>query len=686
MSLKFRVLLCCLYIASQLSPMLTGEAHALEKVVLQLKWTHAFQFAGYYAAQQQGYYSQAGLDVELREVSPQATGLNVIDEVVSGRAQFGVGTSSLLLARKAGKPVVALSVIFQHSPQILIARKKSDLQTVHDLHGKRLMLEPQSDELVAYLRSIGIKDATMKTVNHSFSTQDFIDGKVDVMSAYVTNEPFYLNQSPVDYQIYTPRSVGIDFYGDNLFTTEQEIKQHPARVQAFRDASLRGWEYAMAHPAEIIALILRSYPERMSSPQAKAALQFEAQQMQALLRTDLLAIGYMHPGRWRHIADTYASMGMLPEGYALDGFLYDDPRDQKNSLLYFWIGLTLLIASGVAMLALYIFRVNRRLANSMQELKEQSVRLTLLSMAVENSPASVLITGPDTRIEYVNPQFSKETGYSAEEVLGKTPKLLQSGMTSPQTYASMWENLNQGKAWSGELINRRKSGQIYWEEALIAPVRDQQGETTHFVAVKRDITERKRADEKLAHMAHHDSLTNLPNRVLFFERVQYGLTLARRQQSQLALMFIDLDRFKPINDNYGHAVGDAILQEAARRMSELLRESDTIGRIGGDEFVGLMMDIGSVTVAEQLATKICHTLSRPFEFSGVRHEITASIGVALFPHHGEDERSLSRAADIAMYHAKAGGRNAVRIFEAEMQDNYLLADTETRAVPASPRQ
>ncbi|MBC3936638.1 diguanylate cyclase [Undibacterium sp. CY7W] len=686
MSLKFRVLLCFLCIASQLSPMLSRDAHALEKVALQLKWTHAFQFAGYYAAQQQGYYQQAGLEVDVREVNPQASGFSVIDEVVSGRAQFGVGTSSLLLERKAGKPVVALAVIFQHSPQILVARKKSDLQTVHDLSGKRLMLEPQSDELIAYLRSIGMADASMKTVGHSFSTQDFIEGKVDVMSAYVTNEPFYLNQSHVDYQIYTPRSVGIDFYGDNLFTTEQEIKQHPERVQAFREASLRGWEYAMAHPAEIIALILRNYPQRFASPQAQAALQFEAQQMQALLRTDLVAIGYMHPGRWRHIAETYASIGMLPEGYTSDGFLYQVPQERNNQLVYVWISLTLLIAVAIATLALYIYRVNRRLAKSMQEFKDQSLRLKLLSMAVENSPASVLITGPDTRIEYVNPQFSKETGYSADEVFGKTPKLLQSGMTSPHTYASMWANLNQGKLWSGELINRRKSGQIYWEEALIAPVRNQQGETTHFVAVKRDITERKRVDEKLAHMAHHDSLTNLPNRVLFFERVQYGLVLARRQQSQLALMFIDLDRFKPINDNYGHAVGDAILQEAARRMSELLRESDTIGRIGGDEFVGLMMDVGSVAIAEQLATKICHALSLPFDFAGVQHEITASIGVALYPYHGEDERSLSRAADIAMYHAKAGGRNAVRVFETHMKDNYLLADTETRILPvASPQ-
>jgi ABC-type nitrate/sulfonate/bicarbonate transport system substrate-binding protein len=202
-----------------------GEpAQALETVNLQFKWSHAFQFAGYYAALEQGYYREAGLDVRLLEAGP---GIDALESVLSGQAQYGVGTSSLLLARAAGKPVVVLAVVFQHSPLVLVARQ--DLATpgtqgIHDLVGKRVMIEPQSDELFAYLKQEGIGLDRLVQVPHSFEPEDLIAGRVDAMSAYVTNEPYYLEASGLAYQTYTPRSAGIDFYGDNLFTTEQELK------------------------------------------------------------------------------------------------------------------------------------------------------------------------------------------------------------------------------------------------------------------------------------------------------------------------------------------------------------------------------------------------------------------------------------------------------------------------------
>lgn len=670
MKLMSRLFIAVFFLILQCVPGLLPSAHALEKVSLQLKWRHAFQFAGYYAAQQQGYYRSAGLDVEMREADPF---LNVINEVVSGHVNYAVGSSGLLIARSEQKPVVVLAVIFQHSPQVLIARQDRGNQSVHDLAGKRLMLEPQSEELIAYLKKEDLPLSAMQVQSHSFSVQDLLDRKIDAISAYITSEPYQLNQAGFSYQMYTPRSTGIDFYGDNLFTSESEIQQHPERVKAFIAASIKGWEYAIAHQEEMIELILSRYPNKIGSPNTRDFLRFEAAQTRALLRDDLVPVGYMNPGRWQSIADTYVQLGMLNPDFHLDGFMYrsNDSKDMK--WIYLSIGAAFLFAVVCALLAWYIFQVNRKLKKSLGDVQAGEWRLKLLSMAIEHSPTSVFITDENTRIQYVNPQFTRETGYSAEEALGRTPKILQSGLTDIKVYDDMWTRLSTGKLWSGQLINRRKSGEIYWEEAHIAPVFGTDGKLCNYVAVKLDITERKHANDRLAHMAHHDSLTNLPNRVLFFERLKQGLALAKRNNSSLALMYIDLDKFKPVNDTYGHAVGDLLLQEAAQRMLQCVRDADTVGRIGGDEFVGLMLDIGDASNAENLGKKICSALNIPFVISGNTHTISASIGIAIFPDHGQDEISLAQCADIAMYHAKSSGRDNVKLFQPHMRDASRIA-------------
>jgi len=346
------------------------SAWAGEAVTLQLKWTHAFQFAGYYAAQELGYYREAGLDVTLKEAAP---GLDVVGEVVSGQADFGVGSSSLILARKAGKPVVALAVIFQHSPLVLVAAKTPGIQTVHDLVGKRIMLEHQSEELEAYLRREGIPPERFQALPHSFDTKDLTTGKTDALSAYVTMEPLTLKGTNFDYQIYSPRAAGIDFYGDNLFTSEAQVRNHPERVKAFRAASLRGWQYAMAHPEEVIDLIRQHYAPHLS----QEALRYEAEQMAPLVRADLVPVGYMNAGRWRHIADTYAEIGMLPEQFSLDNFLYDPNPERDLTRLYATL-VAAIVAIGLASgIALYTGRVVRREKASRVELAQRSRELEL---------------------------------------------------------------------------------------------------------------------------------------------------------------------------------------------------------------------------------------------------------------------------------------------------------------------
>ncbi|UCV12190.1 ABC transporter substrate-binding protein [Dechloromonas denitrificans] len=372
---------------------LLSPTQAAENVTLQLKWTHAFQFAGYYAAKELGYYEEAGLNVEIKEARP---GLDVVDEVVSGRAEFGVGTSSLLLERKAGKPVVALAVIFQHSPQIIIAAQQSRTQSVHDISGKRVMIEPLAEELFTYLKREGVPLDNIKQLEHSFSPGDLLTGKVDAISAYITSEPYFLDKAGFDYQILTPRSAGIDFYGDNLFTRSQEVEQHPARVRAFRDASLRGWQYAMAHPQEIIELITRQY----SSPTMAEFLRFEHARMEPLIRADLLPIGYMNNGRWQHIADTYAESRMLPKDFSLNGFIYETNPKIDLERLYTYLALALGIIALITGAALHAIRTNRQLKHSKSELMVHNQVLHLIS---QGTPLPRVLDELARRVEILHP-------------------------------------------------------------------------------------------------------------------------------------------------------------------------------------------------------------------------------------------------------------------------------------------
>lgn len=639
------------------------SARALDKVVLQLKWTHAFQFAGYYAAVEKGFYREVGLEVELREAVP---GLDPVEEVLSGRAAYGVGNSSLLLARSAGKPVVALAVVFQHSPVVIMAREYEATQGVHNLIGKRLMVEPQSDELLAYLDQAGVPLDRVEQLPHSFNPQDLIEGKVDAITAYVTNEPFFLEQAGVPFHLYTPRSVGIDFYGDNLFTTEQVLKQGPERVRAMREASLRGWRYAMAHPEEVIDLIMAKYSQR----HPRAFYQFEARQMVPLLMPELIEIGYMNPGRWRHIADTYANLGLMPGDFSLDGFLYEP--DPKADLKGLYAALVLLL--GVSAIAFYIHRVNRRLALALMESHEAHEALSRSEerhrLLADHASDVIWTMDLQGRFTYVSPSVEKLRGYTVDEVMRQSLDEVLTPESAPIAVDGLSRAIAAVQAglpvpdFRAELEQPCKDGSTVWTEVTVTGIRNESGVFVGLLGVTRNISERKQAEAKMLHMARHDPLTGLPNRALLADRLQQAMAAARRDGQVLALMFIDLDKFKPINDSLGHAVGDVLLVEVARRVRNCVRESDTVARIGGDEFVVLLRTVDSESGALAVADKIRVALGQPVCVGEHRLGVSASIGVAMFPAHGEDDLALTQHADIAMYEAKARGGDAVYVFRA----------------------
>lgn len=290
--------------------------------------------------------------------------------------------------------------------------------------------------------------------------------------------------------------------------------------------------------------------------------------------------------------------------------------------------------------------------------KQDEAELRMLYQALEHSPVSVVVTDAKVCIQYVNRKFTQVTGYSADEVLGANPRILQSSQTPKETYVELFDKITQGKEWRGEFLNRKKSGELFWELASISAILDQQGRITHYVGVKEDITERKRLEGEIWHRAHHDSLTGLANREFFGELLAQGILQARHRNRQLALLYVDLDGFKEVNDTFGHDAGDVLLRETARRLLDVVRDSDTVARLGGDEFALILPGIRDLAVVQMIGEKLLQELARPYTL-GDAHigEVTASVGIALYPHDGEDAGSLLKSADHAMYQAKRQGKN-----------------------------
>ena len=311
-------------------------------------------------------------------------------------------------------------------------------------------------------------------------------------------------------------------------------------------------------------------------------------------------------------------------------------------------------------------RVFIGIVRDIAERRALETRTGQLASAVEQTADSIVITDREGVIEYVNPAFERTTGYSAREAVGRRPSLVKSGLHDDAFYRRLWRTLEAGQSFHDVFINRCKDGSIYYEEKSISPLRDPRGHITHYVSAGRDITERMRTQERLHFLAHHDALTELPNRVLFTDRLAHALAQARRRAGTLAVLFLDLDRFKVINDTLGHDVGDRLLQEIARRLRGCLREGDTIARLGGDECGILLEDLAGPADVSLVADKILAALHGPVRLDEHELHVTASLGIALYPGDGEDARTLLKHADVAMYRAKAAGGNCYQFYTADM--------------------
>lgn len=328
-----------------------------------------------------------------------------------------------------------------------------------------------------------------------------------------------------------------------------------------------------------------------------------------------------------------------------------------------------------------------RMLGTIQDITESinaETELKLADIVFKNTLEGIAITNAEGTILSVNPAFTTITGYRADEAIGKNPRILKSDHHDDGFYKNMWAELLEKGHWHGEIWNRKKSGEAYYEWLTIVAIKDADGKPCNYVSVFRDITEIRQKDEHILHMAYHDPLTNLPNRLLFHDRLQQALSSARRYPRVIAIMFIDLDRFKIINDTFGHNVGDTLLQAVASRLKDAVRQNDTVSRLGGDEFIILLSEIEKVQDAALVAQKILHLLSASFVVHGHELNITASIGISVYPDDGNDVQMLMKKADTAMYHAKEQGKNAYQFYREDMNtmlfERILLENNLHRAI------
>ncbi|MES2013240.1 MAG: EAL domain-containing protein [Pseudomonadota bacterium] len=1043
---------------------------ATEKVRLQLKWFHQFQFAGYYAAIEQGYYAAEGLDVEIKE---RELNKNFVKQVTSGEAEYGVGDSGLLSQYAQGEPITALAAIFQHNPLVFFSRQDSGIISPHEMIGKRVMTDTVSTNeapLRLMLSGTGISEKDYHVIPQSNDYNLLVQGKVDVISGYITDEPFFFKEKGVKVNIINPQNYGVDFYGDILFTSKKEVHDHTGRAERFRRASLKGWTYALNHPEELIQIISKKYHSKLSIEH----LRFEAAETRKLILPETIPLGQIEPSRIKMVADAYVNAGFnrplaeselasfiynknadglnltdaektwlaahpvirvgidhdfapyewvdkdgnylglaadymrllekklgvrfeiikdkswpdilnmakhgeldmlscavktpdrlqylsftepykstraiiidsgqggfigsldhltnkrvaVEKGYFIQELLQKNypsirlilanntqnalnlvlngkadayvgdagtanyvikkegllplrfsgqteyssnhsvaftrnnpelasiinkamlsiPNAETDAIFNRWLGLRIeqgikaeTIVKYVVALALLLsffgywaYRMKREISTrKAAELREQSrshimeslatgmplanllevivksveqlhpnmicsillldnkgkhlvtgaapslpstynaalngVRIgegvgscgtaaftgkrvivenisthpywapytalaatcklgacwsqpiyastgkvlgtfaiyhheanspsksdialieqsaRLASIAIERKQAEtelkiaatafqsqegMIVTDANNVILRVNNAFTRVTGYSAEEAIGKTPQLLSSGRQDKVFFEKMWASINSIGTWEGEIWNRRKSGEIYPEHLTITAVKDMTGMVTNYVAALTDITKSKEASEEIKNLAFYDPLTRLPNRRLLMDRLKQALATSARSGQRGAVLFLDLDHFKTLNDTLGHDIGDFLLQQVAERLTACVREGDTIARIGGDEFVVLLEDLSdhdleAATQTESIGDKILEALNQPYQLAAHEHYSTPSIGATLFSNHDTGMEALLKQADIAMYQAKDSGRNTLRFYDPAMQE------------------
>ncbi|MCW8883964.1 MAG: EAL domain-containing protein [Motiliproteus sp.] len=324
------------------------------------------------------------------------------------------------------------------------------------------------------------------------------------------------------------------------------------------------------------------------------------------------------------------------------------------------------VAFTSVMLLLFLIQETRRRERNEKMLAEQRDSINKLSTAVSQSPNSIVVCDIDGTVEYVNEAFESMSGYTCEEVLGKKSNIFGSDRNPQSVYDELWAAIKEGQIWQGELLKKGKNGSSYWVHTRVSPVQEEDGTIAHFLAIEEDISERKAQENRIRHQANYDSLTELPNRFLAMDRMSQAINNAIRHEQTVVMMFIDLDDFSRINESMGQDIGDQLITLAAARVSETIRQTDTVARYGGDEFMVILNHLDNANDAPRVAEKVLASLANPFFIDDKELNISASIGMSIFPEDGQDPYELLRHADAAMFAAKDEGGNRYEFYSADV--------------------
>lgn len=621
----------------------TATSIFADNIKLQLKWFSSFQFAGYYMALEKGFYKEAGLDVTILERNPQK---NNIEQVINGESQYGVADSAILLYRAEGKPVQIMASIFQHSPLIFIAHKDSGIVSPYEMKGKKVSYQKGIDDapLLATLEDANIKATDYTYVPLDFTSQAFMDHKVDVMSAYLSDQPYLMKENNIPITIINPLNYGIDFYGDNLFATEKELSENPDRAKRFLEASLRGWHYALANRDETIAVLRDKYNAQRSVEHLKS----EADIMEKMIMPSMIDLGYTNPERFTRIGEIYRSLNKVNKAdidRALNGLIWNPYEKHKIDARYLYISLVLLVS--IILIAIMLVFISRKL----QKMVIKRTRALEEQQILTDRYVIVSITDLNGIITYVSEAFCKISGYSKEELIGKKHNVLHDPDSQSSIYEELWEHLHAGKSWTGEIKNIDKDGNLYWVLTHIEPVIDENGILTGYQGIQQNITDKKYAEK----LSITDPLTQLYNRSYLDKILSKEIPRFQRYGTPISVIMIDIDYFKEVNDLHGHLTGDMVLVELAQILKSNIRTTDTLGRWGGEEFM-IICAQNDLDEAVQLADKLRLAIaSHVFPQIGTK---TASFGVATIEPN-EVELGLIQRVDSALYKAKELGRNRV---------------------------
>jgi ABC-type nitrate/sulfonate/bicarbonate transport system substrate-binding protein len=334
-----------------------AQNNSSDKAILQLKWKNQFQFAGYYAAVEKGFYKEVGINVEIKEPNNNTS---PVEEVLEGKAQYGIGSSELIVEYMKGEPIVVLACIMQNSPSVLMVKASSKINGPKDLVGKIIEMDTDQSgiEIMAMLAKEGVRSDQFKTIHSTFSLNNFLANSIDALEVYTTNEPYFLDKFGIPYRLILPRNYGINFYTECLFTSMDELRENPVRVRNFRNASIKGWKYALSHPEEIANIIQTKY----HSTKTLEHLMFEAEEMRRLINPDFIEVGHSNKERWLNIVELLSQQGLIKEYRNIDNFIYNpnELSNSRNTKILILIIFTL--ALGISILGYNTFKLRKVLS------------------------------------------------------------------------------------------------------------------------------------------------------------------------------------------------------------------------------------------------------------------------------------------------------------------------------------